>query len=372
MGVEVTQPERDGRVAVPAVDDGTAVDRDHVALDQPSRPRDPVHDLVVDRHAQAGREPVVALERRHRAAVADVLLGDGVELAGRDARAAPRSASARACAPTTSPARRMLAICSGVLISTPRPWNMPPPQSSADSSAAMARSVTVVHRAGGVDAAQQPGLGVVVDQRRRLLAVDLEPVPDRAGRVVVAPEQLTSAGVAHPLVGGLVELHVPVAAAPVAGTPARQPPHDLVLVDRQLQHGVQRDAQQRPGSRPGPRPAGTVRGNPSSRKPGWASSSASRSRTMAIVTSSGTRSPASMYFFASTPSSVCWATLARKMSPVEICGIPKCLAMWAACVPFPAPGGPTRTVRISAGTLRSCAAAAGSRSVSRCPARRRR
>ena len=39
-----------------------------------------------------------------------------------------------------------------------------------------------------------------------------------------------------------------------------------------------------------------------------------------MVTSSGTSWPASMYRLASTPSGVPWATLARKMSPVEIFG----------------------------------------------------
>src|SRR5262249_19712051 len=88
---------------------------------------------------------------------------------------------------------------------------------------------------------------------------------------------------------------------------------------------------------------GTLRGNPSSRKPSVASGWASRSRTIALVTSSGTRSPASMYFFAIRPRSVPPDTLARKMSPVEIFGILKCSAMNSAWVPLPAPGGPTST-----------------------------
>ena len=46
--------------------------------------------------------------------------------------------------------------------------------------------------------------------------------------------------------------------------------------------------------------------------------------------------------FASTPSGVPWETLARKMSPVEIAGMPKCSATKRACVPLPAPGGPMR------------------------------
>src|SRR3954469_21084263 len=96
---------------------------------------------------------------------------------------------------------------------------------------------------------------------------------------------------------------------------------------------------------------GTLRGKPSSRKPLRASSSSSRDSTMPIVISSGTRSPASMNFFACCPSSVPWLTFARKMSPVEIFGIPRCAEMNWACVPLPAPGGPTRTRRITAPPL---------------------
>src|SRR4051794_29255039 len=96
---------------------------------------------------------------------------------------------------------------------------------------------------------------------------------------------------------------------------------------------------------------GTLRGKPSSRNPLLASSSSSRDSTIPMVISSGTRSPASMYFFACCPSSVPWLTFARKMSPVEILGTPRCAEMNWACVPFPAPGGPTRTRRITAPPL---------------------
>src|SRR5689334_24324539 len=50
-----------------------------------------------------------------------------------------------------------------------------------------------------------------------------------------------------------------------------------------------------------------------------------------------------MYRLASTPSGVPCATLARKMSPVEILGTARCAAMNSAWVPLPAPGGPTST-----------------------------
>ncbi len=106
---------------------------------------------------------------------------------------------------------------------------------------------------------------------------------------------------------------------------------------------------------------GTLRGKPSSRKPACASVSCRRLCTIAIVTSSGTRSPRSMNALACLPSSVPVLTLNLKMSPVEILGIARCEAMNWACVPLPAPGGPTRTTRTTAGNPHSCAAATDSR-----------
>src|SRR3954452_22724903 len=69
---------------------------------------------------------------------------------------------------------------------------------------------------------------------------------------------------------------------------------------------------------------------------------------MRLVTSSGTYSPASMYSWAFLPSGVPSETLARKMSPVEIAGMPKWSATTLAWVPFPAPGGPIRINLMSA------------------------
>src|SRR2546430_2334956 len=63
--------------------------------------------------------------------------------------------------------------------------------------------------------------------------------------------------------------------------------------------------------------------------------------------------PASMTFFAASPSGVPAFTAARSMSPVEICGMPNFSRMKAACVPLPAPGGPKRIRRIKAGSI-SC------------------
>ena len=58
--------------------------------------------------------------------------------------------------------------------------------------------------------------------------------------------------------------------------------------------------------------------------------------------SSGTSLPASMYRRASMPSGVPSRTAARNRSPVATIGIPSRSARIGACVPFPAPGGPSR------------------------------
>src|SRR3989449_6815667 len=54
-----------------------------------------------------------------------------------------------------------------------------------------------------------------------------------------------------------------------------------------------------------------------------------------------------MYDLAFFPRSVPCATLWRKMLPVEMCGTPRYAASFAAWVPLPAPGGPSRTSLIS-------------------------
>src|SRR5690242_13791134 len=58
---------------------------------------------------------------------------------------------------------------------------------------------------------------------------------------------------------------------------------------------------------------------------------------------SGTSSPRSMIDLACLPSSVFAVTFARRMSPVEICGILATSTIFFAWVPFPAPGAPRRT-----------------------------
>ena len=60
--------------------------------------------------------------------------------------------------------------------------------------------------------------------------------------------------------------------------------------------------------------------------------------------SSLTNSPASMIASAWHPSSVLASTASRRISPVEICGTPRLFASRLACVPLPAPGGPSMTM----------------------------
>src|SRR5262245_14079412 len=72
-----------------------------------------------------------------------------------------------------------------------------------------------------------------------------------------------------------------------------------------------------------------------------------------MITASGTSSPASMSRRASSPSFVPWATASRSMSPVAIWGTLQRAASRRACVPFPAPGGPSSTTRISGADLRA-------------------
>src|SRR6188472_1907907 len=72
----------------------------------------------------------------------------------------------------------------------------------------------------------------------------------------------------------------------------------------------------------------------------------SRSPISALTIASLTSSPASITAFALRPTGVPWATAARSMSPVESWTIPRVSSRRAACVPFPAPGGPSRMMFI--------------------------
>ena len=87
---------------------------------------------------------------------------------------------------------------------------------------------------------------------------------------------------------------------------------------------------------------GMVRGNPSRIKPLATSSWDKRSFTSSMVRSSLTKAPESIIAFTFTPRGVWFLMAARKMSPVEMWGMPYSVATFAARVPFPAPGGPRK------------------------------
>src|SRR5262245_6660939 len=82
-------------------------------------------------------------------------------------------------------------------------------------------------------------VGIKVDQRRCLLGVDLEPMPNGLLPVVVTLEQFTPALVASPLPGGRVEVCVPNTAADTTGPAPGQPADNLVIIDDELQDDVE-------------------------------------------------------------------------------------------------------------------------------------
>jgi hypothetical protein len=61
---------------------------------------------------------------------------------------------------------------------------------------------------------------------------------------------------------------------------------------------------------------------------------------MAIIVSSSTSSPRSIFSFARSATGLRSRTASRRMSPVETLSSPRSRANRPACVPFPAPGGP--------------------------------
>src|SRR5215204_5157526 len=100
------------------------------------------------------------------------------------ARTLPRRRSRQRA--RTRPAAAISSICSGVFGTI----NCDPSlQLALEPQRGQRGADVVVHlgrRAGAVEASQDPAVLVEVGERARLLAVDLEPVPDRVGVVVVA------------------------------------------------------------------------------------------------------------------------------------------------------------------------------------------
>ena len=85
-GLTASDDGGDGRVAVPALDLGAAVDRDDVALTQHPVAGYAVHDLLVDARAQRVAVAGDELEVGDAPVAADEVLGQAVELERRHAR----------------------------------------------------------------------------------------------------------------------------------------------------------------------------------------------------------------------------------------------------------------------------------------------
>ena len=153
-----------------------------------------------------------------------------------------------------------------------------------------------------------PVVAVVLDHRLGLLVVDREP------RAIVSG---VSSG--PPL---------------LVGAPERAPPSRRLVVEVEEEDHVEAaaDLAQHPVERLG---LGEVAREAVEDEALDASSAASRSRIIRIVISSGTRSPRSMIAFTSRPSGVA-SSSARNMSPVETCGI-SCSAGSASPASLPRP-----------------------------------
>ena len=114
-GSIVAHPGGEGGVAVPAVDDRPAVDRDDVALLEPVRARGcrARSRRWARRRSPPGRRVAVAEEVRAGAAPLDHVAADPVELGGGDARAGSPRGCTSCISATTRPARRIFASSVG-------------------------------------------------------------------------------------------------------------------------------------------------------------------------------------------------------------------------------------------------------------------
>ena len=322
--------------ADPAAVGHADVDRDHVAVAQRVRAGDAVHDHVVRRRADRAGEAVVALERGHAALGADELLGEPVELGGRDAR--PGLGRSRSSVRATiGPAAAMRSSSASRL---------------ADDHAAATR--TTRRRSSSRTSSRGRG--------RRRPRHD-EPALARSARAPARPSSNTAAGRVADDVLGVVVAAVQLGAVDVARRPATLGGASSDVVDVPVPARQTSRPDSRATSRPPvdhrdaisavivrPRSAsmrssasacGSVRGKPSSRKPAAVSGSAMPlARACAMVTSSGTSSPRLHVPCALSPS----ARARRVWRAEHVAGRdvrqPAAAQTRAAWVPFPAPGGP--------------------------------
>ena len=306
--------ERPRGVGDPAVEDDADVDRDDVAALEAVRPGDAVHDHRVRRGADRAREAAVALERRASRPASGCTSrprgrGRAVVTPSRTLPSSILSVRTR-----MAPAAAILSISSVVLrmITSPYRVRAPARVRSVRCWSSM-RSVWIVARRWSCTSVglrvpskrcSRSRLVVVLDERRRLLAVDLLALADRLLAVVVAlrraarrrrrrPRRAWAGCARRGTCGRSGTRGGPRAAgrAPPRGTSmsstARQRAVDLLqrLVERLgLRVGAREAVEQEAVARCPARDR--------------------RSRITPMITSSGTRSPLSMYSLASLPRSV--------------------------------------------------------------------
>ena len=152
----------------------------------------------------------------------------------------------------------------------PRPATACPPAAASPASARM-WSWTSSGAAPAVEATQQPGLLVVVDQRRGLARVDLKARADRLLVVVVALDQARAVLVADALALGRVEVDVVDVPALGAHAAPAEAAHDLLVGHLDQQRRGQPALAVSASASPSASACCSLRGKPSSRKPSRAS-----------------------------------------------------------------------------------------------------
>ena len=264
----------------------------------------------------------VALEGGLGALRADELLGRRVELLGGDARRGPSTRASSGSGPGSSPAAAIFSTCSGVLrmiirytlalrgarrlVCSKRIVARVRRISSATSSGGAAPSIR----------RRTPALVVVVDQRLGLLVVGARAGcgSPRACRRRGRSARLPSTSQTPSCSGGLNSTWK---TWPFSSQVRRPPSRRTTSSSLTSISSTAVTARPSSSSLASSASAwGIVRGKPSRMKPSSASAESIRSAITPTITSSGTRSPRSMYSLAVRPSSVSSRTAARRMSPV--------------------------------------------------------
>ena len=253
------------------------------------------------------------------------------------------SRSSSRVSPTTSPASRISAICSGDLIS-----------SASDRGTSVDTRVTggvegldralgdLVDLALRGDRAEQTELGVEADQRGGLLVVDLEPALHGLRLVVVALEQLAAVDVADASLAGGSNSTCQM--CPQLRQVRRPDSRRTTSSSSTCSSSTASSGRPRSSSISLSASAcGTVRGKPSSRKPSLASSWAQPVADDPDGDLVG-HQVAGVHVLLGLDAEV---GLLRDVGPEDVAGGDgrdlKCWAMNFAWVPLPAPGAPTNT-----------------------------